>query len=190
MSTSTPLVRIARFSRRRYNIQNIERKSSSYTVDTLVKLREEEEASRFYDFVYTIYSKFYTPWLKDGVLDLFKALRKKGKKIAIFSDSNRYRLFIEARKLGILDKVDFVLSADSIKRYKPNPTGLMAIADKFGMRKRDCLYIGDMVVDIYTARFAGIDSCAVTDGIDPYDLLKSVNPKYISKNLLSIKNMK
>ena len=40
-----------------------------------------------------------------------------------------------------------------------------------------------MAVDVYTARFAGIDSCAIADGVDPYGLLKSVKPDYMVRSI-------
>ncbi len=186
LSTSTPIARAARFTKIRYSLSDIEKKRHLYKK---VKFKDDmrtEEVSRLYAFIYDMYSYFYKPRLKEGVIELMKRLRKLGKRIAIFRDSNRYRLYDETKKLGIGLYVDYILSADTIKRFKPNPTGLISIARRFRVKKNECLYVGDMAVDVYTARFAGIDSCAVANGVDPYKLLKEVKPNYLLRNIESL----
>ena len=189
LSTSTSIVRVSRFVKSRYNIKNIEHTKELYKVDAIKEINSQVRLNRAYAFIYDIYSRFSKPKLKDGAEDLLRLLKKKGKKVAIFSDSNRHRLFIETRKLGVTKYVDFILSADSIKKFKPNPTGLIAIANRFKLNRKQCLYVGDMASDIYTAKFAGMDSCAVCDGIDPEELLKMIKPVYIAKSIRKISTM-
>lgn len=183
LSTSSFIVKIARFAKTRYNREDIERKKDIYKVEEVTDTKAAEEINRIYAFLYSIYAVFYTPRLKRNAMALIKHLKKNGKKVAIFSDSNRHRLLMETKKLGVVDYIDFVLSADTIDKFKPNPTGLVTIAGKLKIGKKDCVYVGDMAVDVYTARFAGIDSCAIADGVDPYWLLKSVKPKYIARSI-------
>ncbi len=190
LSTSSWIVKIARFFKWRYGKGYIERNKADYKVDSVTKLKKAEDISRTYSFFFSIYCLFYRPRLKHGVIELIKHLKKNGKKVAIFSDSNRYRLLVETKRLGMVDYVDFILSADSIDRFKPNPTGIIAIAQKFKKKRSQCLYVGDMAVDMYTAKFAGVDGCAVADGVDPYALLKSVDPVYIARNLEDMRNIK
>lgn len=183
LSTSTSIVRAARFTKLRYSLQDIEKNVHLYKQHEVEDNIEVEEINRFYALIFDLYSVFAKPKLKDGVIDMLKSLKKKGKKIAIFSDSNRYRLYSETRKLGVRKYADWVLSADSIKKFKPNPSGILAIIRRYNMKKKDCIYLGDMAADVYTARFAGIDACAIADGVDPYSLLKSVRPRYLKRNL-------
>ncbi len=190
LSTSTSLLKALRLLNRRYSVARIMGNKELYKIDTVPQFRRKERINKLYTMTYSLYSMFYKPRLKPGAIDLLKHLKRKGKKIAIFSDANRYRLFIEARKFGVLEHVDFVLSADSIKRYKPNPTGLMMIVDRFRYGKRRCIYVGDMASDVFTARFAGITCCAVGDGIDPVYVLKKVNPDYLVKDIKSLKSVK
>ena len=86
------------------------------------------------------------------------------------------------------DKVDWILSAESIKRFKPNPTGIVAIEKRLKVKAKDCVYVGDMAVDVYTARFAGVDSCAIANGVDPYNLLKRVKPTYLVRNIGALRS--
>ncbi len=49
-------------------------------------------------------------------------------------------------------------------RCKPAPDALNAILYKYGIDKRDCLYIGDSDVDVFTANNAGVTVVGVTWG--------------------------
>lgn len=183
LSTSTLLVRATRLFKLRYNPDYIKRNSERFGAHMAAKMKREENPSTLYRLMNRAYAMFANPKLKPGVVELVERLRRRHKKVAIFSDSNRYRLFIETRKLGMLDRVDFVLSSDAVRSYKPNPAGINGIIDRFRIRKSRCVYIGDMAVDIFTARFAGIDSCSVADGLDPYIMLKSNKPDYLFRNI-------
>lgn len=191
LSTTTQIVRSARLLKRRYSLSEINKHKEMYIneSESPAEIKAQGDINSFYNFIYGLYSVFYRPKLKKGTFELLEQLRKKGKKIAIFSDSNRHRLLIETRNLGVFQKVDLVLSSDTIKMFKPNPAGLVAIVGKFGIKKSRCIYVGDMAADVFTARFAGISSCAVEDGVDPYSTLKSAKPDYMAKTLSAISKM-
>jgi HAD superfamily hydrolase (TIGR01549 family) len=184
LSTSTPLVRFVRIFKRRYSVNYVRSHASSYGRARLDRIVYKEEVNRLYASLYDLYLMFVKPKLQVGALDLLKTLSESGKKVAIFSDSKKYRLLKEIRLLGALDYVDFVLSADAIKRFKPNPDGLLIMARKFRVGKRECVYVGDMASDILTAKFAGFDSCSVGNGVDPYGLLKRIGPDYLFRDLI------
>ena len=185
LATSTTLVKAARLLQTRYKIETID-KQDWKSSESKAKIEDAVKINRFYAMIYELYSTFYRPQLKPGALELLKLLKKKGKKIAIFSDANKHRLFIETKRLGVDKYVDFSLSAASIKKYKPNPIGIKEIVRRLGGKNKQSLYIGDMAVDVYVARFAGIDSCAVSDGVDPQDVLERVGPNHLVKNLKAL----
>ncbi len=183
LSTSTSLVRATRLLNRRYNPRYIKEHSKEYQADLDSGVVGSESVSDFYSALYDIYSKFSRPRLQPGALLLLQELKKAGKKIAVFSDSNMYRLIKEIKLLGVTDYFDLVISARAIKKYKPNPDGLLLIIDKFKESKGRSVYIGDMASDVLTARFAGITIWSVCNGVDPYRLIKEAKPDQIFKNL-------
>ena len=185
LATSTTLVRAARLLQTRYKIETMDKKDWRRN-ESKTEIEDAVKINRFYAMLYELYSAFYKPQLKPGALALLRLLKKKGKKIAIFSDANKHRLFIETKKLGVDKYVDFSLSAASINKYKPNPTGIKEIVKKMGGRNKTSLYVGDMAVDVYVARLAGVDSCAVSDGVDPKDVLERVGPNYLVRNLKTL----
>lgn len=180
LTTSTWFIALLSVAIRRRRGRIGERRREVHMPDRAIRnIKIDESFSRFYATFDDIYSFAFRPKLKPGAAPLLESLKKKRKKVAVFSDSKTYRLLKETSSLGMLRYVDFALSAESIGYYKPDPTGLLILVDRFGVAKKRCLYIGDMAVDMLTARLAGVDSCGVADGIDSYDALKRANPKYL-----------
>jgi phosphoglycolate phosphatase-like HAD superfamily hydrolase len=156
------------------------RKELTMKIDGMLNKAAE---NNFYAKLYDTYSRVFRPGLKSGAIDVLKLLKENRKKVAIFSDARTYRLFSETRDLGVLKYVDFALAAESINYYKPNPTGLLLIVDRFRATKARTMYIGDMASDILTAKFAGVSSCGVADGLDGYEGLKSAGAEHVFRDL-------
>lgn len=177
-------VRKARSGRIERSIEK--RRDARVSEKAIRNIKIDESFSKLYSYFDDIYSFIFRPRLKDNAADLLELLKKRRKKVAVFSDSKTYRLLKETSMLGVLRYVDFALSAESIGYYKPDPTGLLVLVDKFGVSKKRCLYIGDLPTDILTARLAGIDSCGVADGIGKFDSLKKANPNYLFTHMDSL----
>lgn len=188
LSTSTFLVRASKLLHRRYNQSYVNAHAKNYGADSIDGVRVDKRTNMLYSFLYDAYSTIAKPRLKEKAIDILKLLKSKGKKIAIFSDSEEYRLLKEIKETGVAGYIDFFLSASAVGYYKPNPTGLLVILDKYRIGKRDSVYIGDMVSDVVTARFGRIASCVVGDGFEPYGLLKTSKPDYLFKDLESLLN--
>ncbi|MCL5419321.1 MAG: HAD family hydrolase [Candidatus Marsarchaeota archaeon] len=188
LSTSTLLVRISRLFKRRYNVKYIRRHAGDYRKAGARKVHVREEVNRAYARLYDLYFHFARPRLQPGAIEVLTELKRRKKTIAIFSDSNNYRLMKEIKELGVAEYVDFVLGADTIKRFKPNPQGLLVLVQRYGIKKGRTIYIGDMASDILTARFAGIKIACVGNGVDPYSLLKEVGPDYLYRNLVQLRH--
>ena len=106
----------------------------------------------------------------DGILDMLKALREEGYKIAVLSNkfdsavkelSNKY--FGELVDLAVGQK-------DGVKE-KPSPLGIQEIAKELDTDIEACIMVGDSEVDIQTANNAGIDCISVTWGYKNIDFL-------------------
>ncbi|MDE1845957.1 MAG: HAD-IA family hydrolase [Candidatus Micrarchaeota archaeon] len=179
LSTSTMLVRISHFFKRRYNPDYIRAHADKYSQPSRANMRFRSSEAHAVDFLYEIYSLFTRPKLRSGSIELLDALRKSNKRIALFSDGAQHRVHSEVRRLGLEKYFEVILSAETIHAYKPNPTGITLIAHELGTKKSRCLYVGDMSIDIFTARFAGIDVCSVGNGLDPYPTLVATKPDYL-----------
>ncbi len=182
ITTSTLIVAVSRLFQRRYDPQYVKRHEEKYRREVAdVEIRETK--SRFLAGIYDAYVAVWPPHMKKDAPEILKKIKGSGKKIALFSDSKSYRLTSELRLLKALDYFDFILSASTIGRYKPDPTGLLAIISKYRVPKERCIYFGDTASDAIAAKFAGIDSCLVGDGLEHYSKLESAEPDYIYRSL-------
>jgi HAD superfamily hydrolase (TIGR01549 family) len=188
LSTSTALVRFFRFFKHRYNMSYVLAHKREFNRNLLGAVQENRnEQYNIYDLFYEAYAFFFRPKIKPGAIELLEKLKKKGKKIALFSDGKSLRIRKELAMLRIESYFDIIVSADSLKIYKPNPTPILLIIRNMHSSRSKSIYIGDMTVDILTARFAGINSCAVADGFTSAETLKTAKPDFIFGNLKELK---
>ncbi len=185
LSTSTLIVAASRIFRKSYRPKNIKKNTQLYKQigKRTLSVELKQDSSKAFAFLYDFYARMYMPKTKRGSIELLSLLNKKGKKIALFSDSRSYRLMSEIRSLNMTKYFDFILSASSVGAYKPDPTGILFILDRYGIKKSKAVYIGDTVSDIMAARFAGINSCIVGDGLEPYEKIKNSKPTYLFKSI-------
>ncbi len=106
----------------------------------------------------------------DGILELMKALKDKGYKMAIVSNKIdsavkelNERFFSEYVSVAIGEK-------PGIKR-KPAADTVLAALDELGASRDEAVYIGDSEVDLHTARNSGLPCIAVLWGFRDKDLL-------------------
>lgn len=117
---------------------------------------------------------------------LLAILRKNGKRIAIASNRPRYFTNIIISTLGLNNYVDYILCADEIKSLKPKPKILNMIAKRFNVDKKDTVFIGDMDIDLETARRAGIDAIFIKGGSSNLKEIKKYKNKRIVSSLKEI----
>jgi len=189
LSMPSLFVRLSRYFKKRYDIDFIKKHEDLFNKklelnDEELKVEREE---RFYSGLYNLYSFFFKPSIKDGSDDLLKMLKERKKKIALFSDGKEYRIRSELAKLRLEEYFDFVLAADSINIFKPNPTPLLLITKKLKVPKEESVYIGDMAVDVFTAKFAQIGSCVVADGLGSKEILKKAEPDFFFDNIKALR---
>jgi phosphoglycolate phosphatase len=102
--------------------------------------------------------------LLPGAAQTLFALKHAGKQLAVCS--NKPVLFtVELLKiLGLEGVFSAVLGPEDVSRSKPAPDMLTAALSRLGVQPGEALYIGDMTVDIETARGAGVAVWVVPTG--------------------------
>jgi phosphoglycolate phosphatase len=78
--------------------------------------------------------------------------------------------------LRIADLFDVVLGPEDVARPKPAPDILLEALRRLKVAAADTLYVGDMAVDIRTARAAGVRVFVVCTGSDCAETLMSAKP--------------
>ena len=111
-----------------------------------------------------------------------KTLKSKKIKLGLFTTTPTKPLMAVEKKFSLKDYFDIMIAKEDAEN-KPNPEGLNKIVKEFGIRKDECLYVGDSPIDILTGKAAGIKTIAVTTGIATIKQLKEANPDWIIPNL-------
>jgi phosphoglycolate phosphatase len=90
-----------------------------------------------------------------GVKKTLKRLKQNNKIISIVTSKKRSNALILVKKLNI--NFDYIKTENKTLRGKPYPDLINFCIIKSKIKKKYCLYLGDMKVDYSTAKRAGID---------------------------------
>ena len=95
----------------------------------------------------------------EGVEDMLKELKKKGKKLFLLSNAQRIYLLSEIKMLGLSEYFDGIYISSDYHTSKPDPQLYKMLIEKEGLKKSDTVMVGnDYATDIKGANKAGIDS--------------------------------
>lgn len=110
----------------------------------------------------------------EGCVELLTQLDKMGVKTAVLS--NKPDEFVNRLVSTLFPNHKFAAAWGQKKEYKRKPSGegLCAMLKDLGLEKKDCFYVGDSDVDVYTAIDAGVDMCGAEWGFrDKEELIKA-----------------
>lgn len=106
----------------------------------------------------------YKTEIYPGILDLLKALRENGIKIAVLSNKpHEATVPILKSFFGAETFVEMRGAMEGVP-IKPDPTAALDIAAKMGCAPEECLYAGDTAVDMETGKRAGFFTIGVLWG--------------------------
>lgn len=110
-----------------------------------------------------------------GTLKLLRAcegynfiVSNRGASVFRFLDSKDYRKYFTE-----------IMYRDSGLSLKPSSATVDYLISKYGLSKKDILFIGDRDIDLLCAKNAGVDSCY----FDSHDILNTVECRYYTKDL-------
>jgi phosphoglycolate phosphatase len=114
--------------------------------------------------------------LLPGVAETLPVLQRSGLRLGVCSNKpspfTRELLHI----LGLTAFFSVVIGPEDAPRIKPAPDMLLAALARLGVNPAQALYVGDMVVDIETARAAGVTAWVVPTGSDTQATLVAAHP--------------
>jgi phosphoglycolate phosphatase len=118
-----------------------------------------------------------------GVAALLPALYRASKKLGLCS--NKPRLFSQQllQHLNVAVYFDVVLGPEDVPRPKPAPDMLLCAVERLKLPSAEVLYVGDMVVDVQTARSAGVRVWAVATGSQDRAQLEEAQPDRLLTDL-------
>lgn len=124
--------------------------------------------------------------LVHGAKAVLEKLKEKNLKLALVTNGDGSRVREEMRRHHVHGLFDVVITADDISEFKPSPQGIVIALKSLGVKKHDCLYIGDMVDDAEAGRRAGIKTALVTSGLHSPERLKKAKSDYLFENISRI----
>jgi phosphoglycolate phosphatase len=114
--------------------------------------------------------------LLPGVAEALAALHRRGLLLGVCSNKPVAFTRELVAFLGIGDYLALLLGPEDVARPKPAPDMLLAALKRLGVSAGDVLYVGDMVVDIDTARAAGVAVWVVATGSEEVEALDRARP--------------
>ncbi len=115
----------------------------------------------------------------DGIPEFLAFLKEKKIPAAVFSN----KLQVQAEDNIRTAFGDGVFAAIRGERpgvpKKPDPAGALLLAEEFGVRPEECLYLGDTNTDMKTGLAAGMITTGVLWGFRGREELASFNPQYL-----------
>lgn len=127
--------------------------------------------------------------LLPGAAELLAAIKQSGRLVGVCSNKPVHFTRELLRYLDIADKVDIVLGPEDVARPKPAPDMLVEALHRLGVPPRQALYIGDMTVDIATARAAGVSVWVVPTGSDERATLFQGGPDRLIDDLSDVQSI-
>jgi len=143
------------------------------------------------DEFYKQWNKLYLPYVSKKkiitkeTVDTIKKLKKRGYKLAIITSSRRYKLSVLIPK-ELLPYFEVIMGSEDYKLGKPNPESLNTLLRKMKIKKNECVYLGDNIVDIFFAKKGGVKSIGKEDYLYKSGDLKKAGA---DKTIKSIKDL-
>ncbi|MHB1830525.1 MAG: HAD family hydrolase [Candidatus Micrarchaeaceae archaeon] len=124
-----------------------------------------------------------------GAKEAIMSIARTGVRIAIIT--NTYLEDVVIRDLLIAGFSRSELSEFEIVHdaKKPSPNSINHVLEKFGLGKDDAVYVGDAVIDIRTAKSAGVSPVAVLSGMGSLDVLRREEPDVIIQDIISLNSL-
>lgn len=116
-------------------------------------------------------------------------LRRRGVKLAIVSTKMAARIeefLVTAVPAGTFD---VIVGGRDVKAVKPDPEGLLLAIRRLGVAHKECLFVGDTVIDAQAASRAAIDFAGILHGLTTETAFSAWPAKRIMKNLNEILEM-
>jgi phosphoglycolate phosphatase len=145
------------------------------------------EALRLFRQKYEEIFREYT-YLLPGAREVVEALNGRGIKLAIATNK------IGRLSRGILqhfgmDRLFVIIVGDEdVSQNKPHPEMLLYAIEKMGLGKEEVVFIGDSLIDIRTAKNAGVRVFVVPMGVAKREDLEKAQPAAVLNSLLDLLN--
>jgi len=90
----------------------------------------------------------------------------KDTKFAILSLNTRNTIIKSLKLAKIFEKVDFIVGREDVRKWKPDPEGLIKIKSHYKLKDEEMIYFGDLENDLKTGKNANIEAYNIDELIN------------------------
>lgn len=90
------------------------------------------------------------------------------------------------KALGVAEYLSQIIAGDTVYPKKPDPQGILAMMEQYKVNAAGVLFIGDSLIDIETARNAGVPIAVLTHGFSDREQLQSQAPELIADSFTEL----
>jgi phosphoglycolate phosphatase len=146
----------------------------------------QDEAMRIFSTYYAQHM-LDTTCLYDSVIEILQHFHEKTK--IIITNKRKYFTIEMAKALNIDGYFNEIVGADSTPYKKPDSRILPPLLENYRSTSAKTIVIGDGINDILFARHAGVQSCALLNGLTKREVLLSMNPDFYCEDISELKNL-
>ncbi len=148
----------------------------------------EEDCNKAVSLYRSIYEKerMYDVDIYDGIPELLDELKKSGHTVLLIT--SKPLVFSEKilEKIGLAKYFDHMVGPDLSDHSSDKKRLIEKAVDEFGLKKNECVMIGDTRYDIIGAVEAGVDSIAVTYGYGKNEEMKEAGATYMADSVQEV----
>lgn len=108
------------------------------------------------------------------VPEALRQLRRVGISMAVASTKRRTHIEAILKRERLDESFQSIIGGQDVQNQKPHPESLLAASKRLEVPPKNCIYVGDSIVDAEAAQRAGMQFAAVLTGVtrraefDPY----------------------
>ena len=148
----------------------------------------EDDCYKAVSLYRSIYEKerMYDVDIYDGIPELLDELKKSGHTVLLIT--SKPLVFSEKilEKIGLAKYFDHMVGPDLSDHSSDKKRLIEKAVDEYGLKKNECVMIGDTRYDIIGAVEAGVDSIAVTYGYGKNEEMKEAGATYMADSVQEV----
>lgn len=109
----------------------------------------------------------------EGMKEALVGLKAKGVRLAVLSNKPHTAAVKAIEGIYGAGCFDIIQGQEEGLKRKPSPEGAWKIADSFGLKPKECMYVGDTDTDMQTGKSAGMMTIGVTWGFRDIEELEA-----------------
>ncbi|HEY3176544.1 MAG TPA: HAD-IA family hydrolase [Candidatus Polarisedimenticolia bacterium] len=114
-----------------------------------------------------------------GVAPTLTTLRQRGYRMSVATNKPSYFATRLLDALGVGQCFDVVLGPDLVARQKPHPEMVLAALAAMHLTPSEAVYVGDMEIDVETARAAGVRVVVLPTGSSDLASLRAAGADFV-----------